>query len=269
MEAITDSVVLNLQKMVDTAETSGVYTQHDALALTRYLATAAVTSQLLTAAQQSSANLRADNDDSSVPLSSAAGFAVDPQQFTTDGIKIRNAAVVALLYEIGLPYQCTADGRRFRTQLALSRHLDALFRQNQVSKQSVLAVTEERGWYVADRVWTGEEKAAVVPDAADSTAAAASSSSQQEQQQQQAMTAPADETRDRCVVCGIHFKMLFDHDEGLYKYSNCREITVFNDDAAATESDPQLVHGTCWRGLGEPEVLTADQTLPEMLVHAE
>ena len=77
---------------------------------------------------------------------------------------------------------------------------------------------------------------------------------------------PADETRDRCGICGIQFQM-FSGDDGEYKYRNCREIEVLYDDAAATESDLQLVHGTCWTGLGTPDTLTADQTLQDLLVH--
>lgn len=54
---------------------------------------------------------------------------VKPQLFTTEGIKERNDAVIARLYEVGLPFVCSADGRRFGTQLELSKHLDALFRK--------------------------------------------------------------------------------------------------------------------------------------------
>ena len=74
---------------------------------------------------------------------------------------------------------------------------------------------------------------------------------------------PADELRDRCVVCGINFKMFFDNDDGIYKYSNCIEKEVLNDDVAELESEQQLVHVTCWRGLGSPDVLSADQALQQ------
>ncbi len=74
---------------------------------------------------------------------------------------------------------------------------------------------------------------------------------------------PADENFDRCVVCGINFKMVFDNDDGIYKYSNCRAIDVLNDDAAENESERMLVHVTCWRSLGSPLVLTPDQTLQD------
>ena len=57
---------------------------------------------------------------------------VKPQKFTTEGIKERNDAVIARLYEVGLPFVCSADGRRFGTQLELSKHLDALFRKRYV-----------------------------------------------------------------------------------------------------------------------------------------
>lgn len=80
-------------------------------------------------------------------------------------------------------------------------------------------------------------------------------------------TVPADETRDRCRICGINFKMVFDHDEGVYMYNNCREMEVLNDEAAAQEKEDVLVHVTCWRALGSPDILTADQTLHEPFHH--
>lgn len=54
---------------------------------------------------------------------------VKKEKFTTEGVKERNDAVIARLYEVGLPFVCSADGRRFATQLELSKHLDALFRK--------------------------------------------------------------------------------------------------------------------------------------------
>jgi hypothetical protein len=55
--------------------------------------------------------------------------------------------------------------------------------------------------------------------------------------------------------------MDFDQDEGEFKYRNCREIEVLNDDVAEKESESMLVHVTCLRGLGSPELLTIDQVL--------
>ena len=78
-------------------------------------------------------------------------------------------------------------------------------------------------------------------------------------------TMPADEYRDCCVVCGINFQMCFDTDDGMYKYRNCREIEVLNDDASDKESESMLLHVSCWRGLGSPEILTIDQTLQETM----
>lgn len=78
-------------------------------------------------------------------------------------------------------------------------------------------------------------------------------------------TMPAEESRDRCVICGINFKMFFDNDDGIYMYNNCREIEVLNDEAAAKEKEDLLVHVTCWKALGAPETLTADQTLQDTI----
>ena len=127
-----------------------------------------------------------------------------------------------------------------------------------------MASTEERGWYLMDSVWSGEASPEVVeamvteetskdPVAADAADDEADPST---------FTVPADESRDRCVICGINFKMFFDNDDGIYMYNNCREIKV--DDEAATVQDV-LVHVTCWRALGAPDYLTADQTLQDAL----
>ena len=55
--------------------------------------------------------------------------------------------------------------------------------------------------------------------------------------------------------------MHFDQDDGEWKYRNCREIEVLNDDVAEEESQDLLVHVTCHRGLGSPDFLSADQAL--------
>lgn len=124
--------------------------------------------------------------------------------------------------------------------------------------------TEERGWYIDDSVWTGETSAADVVMATESTEVAEASTDEADRDPA-SFTMPADESRDRCVICGINFKMVFDNENGIYMYNNCREIEVLNDDAAEKESESMLVHVTCWRGLGSPEVLTADETLQENL----
>lgn len=73
-------------------------------------------------------------------------------------------------------------------------------------------------------------------------------------------TVPADESRDRCVICGINFKMFFNNDDGIYMYSNCREMEVENRDGS---KDDVLAHVTCWRALGSPPILDTDQILQE------
>jgi len=128
--------------------------------------------------------------------------------------------------------------------------------------------TDERGWYVVEAIWIGdrtdvsEEKNAmdVKPSldvskniAADDTTSFAAA-------------VIADETRDRCILCGINFAMFFDQEDGEWKYKNCTEKTVLKDDEGPLadeeeESQSVLVHETCWDGLGRPEFLTADQIL--------
>ena len=62
---------------------------------------------------------------------------IDKSLFTTEDIakkmKHHDRVVSMLLYEEGLPFLSTSDGRRFKTQLDLSNHLDALFRKRYVA----------------------------------------------------------------------------------------------------------------------------------------
>ena len=67
---------------------------------------------------------------------------VKKENFMTVGMKKRNDAVIAQLYEVGLPFVCSADGKRFATLLELSRHLDVLFLTSQLKK--TMDRTEER-----------------------------------------------------------------------------------------------------------------------------
>ena len=249
------------------------YTQQEALDMTQFYAAASATSSLLTAALEQlqnqedrmnhKENLSFPDVDRGMRRAVPGGsFLVDKKDFTNDGIKKKNESIIGLLYEMGLPFLSSADGRRFRTEIELSKHLDALFKRNQLDK--AMARTEERDWYIADTVWTGESKVDVKQ-----TTSTESPNEEVETDEYDPVrsTVPADESRDRCVICGINFKMVFDNDDGIYKYTNCREIEVLNDDAAEKESEQLLVHVTCWRGLGSPEVLTSDQALQDTLRH--
>jgi pre-mRNA cleavage complex 2 protein Pcf11 len=228
-------------------------------------------------------------------------FAIDKSLFTSEGLKKKNMAVVGMLYEIGLPFPSAADGRRFATQWELSNHLDALFKKKYVRSfgwivvveaygydsdywwfdlthrtkfldhsqlEKTIARTEERGWYVSDSVWSGESKESEgtrMPVESMDKYSSLSHTSTDAEMDPSSIVVPADESRDRCVICGINFTMFFENDEGIYMYSNCREIEVLNDEAAAEEKQDLLVHVSCWRALGAPECLTVDQTLHDSL----
>ena len=184
--------------------------------------------------------------------------AIDPAKFTNEGLKEKNESVIARLYDGGLPFVCSADGRRFATQREHSRHLDELFRKNQLEK--AMERTDERDWYTSEDTWS---RRAVTDDEGDrmDTSAYDNAAKGGEMVDPRTCVVFADESRDKCVICGIKFVMNFDQDEGEFKYTNCREIEVLNDDVAEEESESMLVHVTCLRGLGSPEVLTIDQVL--------
>lgn len=130
-----------------------------------------------------------------------------------------------------------------------------------------MAKTEERGWYVSDLVFTGEAPKSELGNNTTEATETKYPSADDDEADPSTFTVPADESRDRCVICGINFKMFFDNDDGIYKYNNCREIQVLNDEASEEESEELLVHVTCWRGLGSPAVLTMDQALQEAIHH--
>jgi pre-mRNA cleavage complex 2 protein Pcf11 len=269
--AKTHEVVSKLQTIVRQKSTSDErYSQTDAMETIHFLAAASVTSSLLTEYLQEWKNQQDRKDHkkrlsfpgaSNLGMTGSGAFLVDKKNFTNEGIRTKNPAIIGLLYEIGLPFFSSADGQRFRSEIELSNHLDALFKKNKLDKS--MATTEERGWYVAESLWTKESKEV------DTGATGATTDTAWQEDSDgydpETSTMPADEYRDCCVVCGINFQMFFDNDDGMYKYRNCREIEVLNDDASEKESESMLLHVSCWRGLGSPEILTIDQTLQETM----
>ena len=257
----TDAVTSQVDKVYQ-----GRYTQNEALEVTQVAATAkAVTSFLTQVINMIEEENAAEKSNRKVLSGASSGFRVDPALFTNDGIKQKNTAVIGILYEVGLPFQSSADGRRFRTQLELSKHLDALFKRAQLEKSITRA--EERGWFVSEASWQGEAEEPVAQGAAGgdvSTSNDAGATTTEDGYDPETSTMPADESRDRCAICGLNFKMFFDNEDGIYKYKNCREIEVLNDEVALNESEDMLIHVTCWRALGSPEVLTMDQALQEV-----
>jgi pre-mRNA cleavage complex 2 protein Pcf11 len=265
----THEVISKLQHAVRHGTSSSVrYTEQEASNLIQFYAAASATCSVVTAALEQLKN-QEDRKEHKKRLSfpgsdngtmgTGGSFLVDKKEFTNEGIKEKNTAIIGLLYEIGLPFVSSADGRRFRTEIELSNHLDSLFKRNQLEKS--MTRTEERGWYPAENVWTGEKTILAAAEVKEGT----QPENTVDEFDPEHSTMPADESRDRCVICGINFKMFFDNDDGIYRYSNCREIEVLNDDAAEKHSEEMLVHVTCWRGLGSPEVLTMDQALQETL----
>jgi pre-mRNA cleavage complex 2 protein Pcf11 len=205
---------------------------------------------------------------------------VKKENFTNDGVRKRNDAVIAQLYEVGLPYICSTDGRRFASQLELSKHLDTLFRISQVEKYIERtgggsiggSSSNERGWYMNEDDWslvgskTMDDAIMTMGNTTtDKTSSAllpgTMSTMNDDGTPTRSKTVIADESRDRCSLCGINFAMFFDQDDGEWKYRNCMESNVENDGPTMEEEDcdPVLVHVTCWEGLGCPTVLGLDE----------
>ncbi|GKY92430.1 hypothetical protein MPSEU_000213500 [Mayamaea pseudoterrestris] len=245
-----------------------LYTQQEAQQMTIYLGVAQALSTVL---QTTLERVQQNEECRTMQKSSGGGAAAIPANshqhqfraytdkslFTNAGVKQRNDMAIGYLYQVGLPFVSSSDGRRFATQLELSQHLDALFKRNQLEKS--MARTEERGWTMADSIWTRSESESPAQTAASTLSGVDFDSGQNTEQPDDVY--PADEARSRCVICGINFKMFFDNENGMYMYRNCCEKPVENDEAAEEQTSLVLVHVTCWKALGSPILLTMDQAL--------
>lgn len=229
-------VIASLHQLVrESANIDQRYTQIEAIEMTGALAAVSVTASLLTNTLQEIKNesdsKRIYSKMSSTNNSGLNGmsrtlapsyFKIDRSLFTNDGIKKLNEAIIGLLYEVGLPFISSADGRRFATQLELSKHMDALFKKGQLEKS--ITATQERGWYDSYDLWIGEGNSQESTSTSEvDGGGTAGPGSGDNDADPDTITLPADESRDRCVICGINFKMFFDNDDGIFKYSNCRD----------------------------------------------
>lgn len=129
--------------VMDVSKSDATYTQKEAIAMTNTLGAAGAMASILTTALEqirdeekklkSKASSGGTGGKSGAAVPASRGFfAIDKKLFTNEGIKKKNMAIVGLLYEIGLPFISSADGRRFATQLELSSHLDSLFKKKYV-----------------------------------------------------------------------------------------------------------------------------------------
>eukprot|EP00816_Leptocylindrus_hargravesii_P002500 CAMPEP_0196805444 /NCGR_PEP_ID=MMETSP1362-20130617/5207_1 /TAXON_ID=163516 /ORGANISM="Leptocylindrus danicus, Strain CCMP1856" /LENGTH=551 /DNA_ID=CAMNT_0042178359 /DNA_START=79 /DNA_END=1731 /DNA_ORIENTATION=+ len=182
---------------------------------------------------------------------------VDTSLFTTEGIKEKNAWVIGSLYDDGLPHVSKADGRRFATEIQLSKHLDYIFKKSQIEKS--MERTEERGYYNTLDDWIGGKKDVVMTEVKISADTRNKGDDNAKVSAAQSLPeVPADENRSNCLICGKTFDIYYNDDEEEYMYRDAIEIEVLNDEAALEESEQILVHCTCHRRLGAPKLLTAD-----------
>lgn len=109
------------------------YTQSDAIQMQSVLAAASVTASLLTNALQRLKDQEEDKENVIRTRTAMRHFpSIDKSLFTNEGVKKKDETVIGSLYEIGLPFVSTADGKRFATQTELSNHLDLLFKKQYV-----------------------------------------------------------------------------------------------------------------------------------------
>lgn len=257
VENTNDAVAKLLQHV--TTETSKIQLSNEKWDITSLLGTASATATRLENMLERLTSLKNSRDTDAFPEIHTKFKTVDMSKFTTEGVKEKNDIAVACLYEVGLPCISSSDGRRFATQIELSKHLDELFRKSQSEK--VMEVTHSRGWHQSDLEWSGlvSAKSTSATDLPMSIDGATADAETSQMDDAKLATVTADDSRPRCVLCGINFTQHFDQEEEEWKYSNCCEANVLNSDAAEKEYEPMLVHVTCLRGLGSPEFLTMDQ----------
>jgi pre-mRNA cleavage complex 2 protein Pcf11 len=135
----SQDVIAKLQSYVsvDTSDET-TYTQADAIQMTNVLAASSVTASLLTTALQ---ELQQEEEKENVPAQRPAVrhfLSINKSLFTNEGVKQKDETVIGLLYEGGLPFVSSADGKRFATQTELSNHLDYLFKKRCVWKELLL-----------------------------------------------------------------------------------------------------------------------------------
>mmetsp|Transcript_13049 Transcript_13049/g.15311 ORF Transcript_13049/g.15311 Transcript_13049/m.15311 type:complete len:572 (+) Transcript_13049:16-1731(+) len=242
-----------------TSETSKMQVSNDKCDVAKLLGSASATATRLSNMLERLTSLENSMDTIAFPEVHTKFKTVDMSKFTTDGVKGKNDIAIACLYEVGLPCISSSDGRRFATQIELSKHLDELFRKSQNEK--VMDVTQERGLYQSDLEWSGlgSDGNDLDIDLPMSNDGATSGAEASQMDDAKLATVTADDSRNKCVLCGSNFTMYCDQEEGEWKYRNCCEVNVLNNDAAEKESEFMLVHVTCLRGLGSPEFLTMDQ----------
>jgi pre-mRNA cleavage complex 2 protein Pcf11 len=130
-----DDVIAKLQNyhvQLLSPETT-TYTQSDAIQMQSVLAAASVTASLLTNALQRLKDQEENKENSIRTRTAMRHFSsIDKSLFTNEDVKTKDETVIGSLYEIGLPFVSTADGKRFATQTELSNHLDLLFKKKYV-----------------------------------------------------------------------------------------------------------------------------------------
>jgi pre-mRNA cleavage complex 2 protein Pcf11 len=126
-------VIAKLQHYSEVSSPETTYTQSDAIQMQSVLAAASVTASLLTNALQRLKDQEESKGNTVRTRTAMRHFlSIDKSLFTNEGVKTKDETVIGSLYEIGLPFVSTADGKRFATQTELSNHLDLLFKKKYV-----------------------------------------------------------------------------------------------------------------------------------------
>jgi pre-mRNA cleavage complex 2 protein Pcf11 len=126
-------LITKLQKYVQSSSPETTYTQTDAIQMQSVLAAASTTASLLTNALQRLKEHEEDKERISRPRKTMRhSVQIDKALFTNEGVKTKDETIIGSLYQVGLPFVSTADGKRFATQTELSKHLDFLFKKKYV-----------------------------------------------------------------------------------------------------------------------------------------
>jgi pre-mRNA cleavage complex 2 protein Pcf11 len=126
-------LIAKLQNYVQSLSLESTYTQTDAVQMQCVLAAASTTASLLTNALQRLKEQEGNKERTSRPRKTMRhSVKIGKTLFTNEGVKTKDETVIGSLYQVGLPFVSTADGKRFATQTELSKHLDFLFKKKYV-----------------------------------------------------------------------------------------------------------------------------------------
>eukprot|EP00898_Chlorokybus_atmophyticus_P003585 jgi/Chlat1/4227/Chrsp27S04311 len=161
-------------------------------------------------------------------------------EFRAEELKQRHQSVIDDLYS-SMTHQCRTCGLRFSAQEPYSKHLDWHFLRTKRQKTQKVS---SRAWFVSTKEW-------LTGTATEGTDAAVSFFDTQEaeapKEDATLSSVPADDTQDRCALCGESFEVFWNPDEEEWMFKGATYANSSRDGAAelSPEERGPIVHVKC------------------------